>query len=156
MNKLILEEIERMSLLSKYDNSKTLSEQSELDEYTYKGTPNVPAGNTATELQKSQPQKTTRPLQKPAITPPLQLKNVDSIKDFQDWLDVNVKGWATGYRDGIINKGQNGGGYGKYGPRTKKAWEQHKDKYLKTTSPQSMQSKGLKELPVKPEGPQKV
>jgi hypothetical protein len=64
---------------------------------------------------------------KPVATPP-ELKD---IKAFQDWLDVNAKGWATGYKDGIINKGQNGGGYGKYGPRTQKAWATYKDQFLK-------------------------
>lgn len=64
---------------------------------------------------------------KPVATPP-ELKD---IKAFQDWLDVNAKGWATGYKDGIINKGQNGGGYGKFGPRTQKAWATYKDQFLK-------------------------
>ena len=64
---------------------------------------------------------------KPVATPP-ELKD---IKAFQDWLDVNGKGWATGYKDGIINKGQNGGGYGKFGPRTQKAWATYKDQFLK-------------------------
>jgi hypothetical protein len=64
---------------------------------------------------------------KPVATPP-ELKD---IKAFQDWLDVNAKGWATGYKDGIINKGQNGRGYGNFGPRTQKAWATYKDQYLK-------------------------
>ena len=72
---------------------------------------------------------------KPVATPP-ELKD---IKAFQDWLDVNAKGWATGYKDGIINKGQNGGGYGKFGPRTQKAWATYKDQFLKggTTATQT-------------------
>ena len=64
---------------------------------------------------------------KPVAIPP-ELKD---IKAFQDWLDVNAKGWATGYKEGIINKGQNGGGYGKFGPRTQKAWAKYKDQFLK-------------------------
>jgi hypothetical protein len=72
---------------------------------------------------------------KPVATPP-ELKD---IKSFQDWLDVNAKGWATGYKDGIINKGQNGAGYGKFGPRTQKAWTTYKDQFLKggTTATQT-------------------
>jgi hypothetical protein len=72
---------------------------------------------------------------KPVATPP-ELKD---IKAFQDWLDVNAKGWATGYKEGIINKGQNGGGYGKFGPRTQKAWTTYKDQFLKggTTATQT-------------------
>lgn len=59
---------------------------------------------------------------------PKELKDANGIKIFQDWLDVNAAGWATGYKEGIINKGQNGGGYGKFGPRTQKAWN---DTYLR-------------------------
>jgi hypothetical protein len=70
---------------------------------------------------------TKTPNVNPVKTPP-ELKDV---KAFQDWLDVNAKGWATGYKDGIINKGQNGKGYGFYGPRTQKAWATYKDQYLK-------------------------
>jgi hypothetical protein len=62
------------------------------------------------------------------------LKNVDEIKKFQDWLDINHIGWATGYKDGILNKGQYRGGYGKFGPRTSKAWNNYKDEYLKTSN----------------------
>ena len=75
------------------------------------------------------------PNRNPVKTPP-ELKDV---KAFQDWLDNyhgddkegQGKGWATGYKDGIINKGQNGKGYGFYGPRTQKAWATYKDQYLK-------------------------
>jgi|LakMenE18May11ns_1017448.scaffolds.fasta_scaffold9826177_3 hypothetical protein len=70
------------------------------------------------------------------VKPPPELKDV---KAFQDWLDNNHgddkegqgEGWATGYKDGIINKGQNGRGYGNFGPRTQKAWATYKDQYLK-------------------------
>lgn len=61
---------------------------------------------------------------------PTELKDSEGIKKFQDWLDINAKGWATGYVEGIINKGENGGGYGKFGPRTQKAWNKYKDQYL--------------------------
>ncbi len=227
MNKLILEEIERMSLLSKYDNSKTLSEQlknNPADKFNVlpKGTnqqvntatgkpmvtkPTNPAdkfnvlpkgtnqqSNTATgkpmvykqptaadkinQTLKSVGQapsainqdgskgKNTRPdslgsipntskgqgmmKNKPTTPTPLQLKDGNGIKTFQDWLDKNVPGWATGYKGGIIDQGKSGGGYGKYGPRTQKAWAQYKDKYLQATSPQSITSKGVSELPVTP------
>jgi len=61
-------------------------------------------------------------------TPP-ELKDVDGIKKFQDWLDANKVGWATGYANGILNK--TGAGYGRMGPRTTKAWTSYKDEYLK-------------------------
>jgi hypothetical protein len=70
--------------------------------------------------------------QKVIETPP-QLSNPKNIKLFQDWLDQNAKGWATGYKEGIINLGQNGGGYGKFGPRTSKAWKKYGNQYLETT-----------------------
>jgi hypothetical protein len=46
--------------------------------------------------------------------------DLTDVKAFQDWLDKNKPGWAAGYTGGIVNKGK---GYGTYGPRTKKAWE---------------------------------
>jgi hypothetical protein len=66
---------------------------------------------------------------------PTQLKDANGVRAFQDWLDVNAKGWATGYKDGIINKGQNGSGYGKFGPRTQKAWNTYGKKYLTPVQP---------------------
>ncbi len=87
---------------------------------------------------------------KPTTPTPLQLKDDNGIKTFQDWLDKNAPGWATGYKGGVIDQGKGGGGYGKFGPRTQKAWAQYKDKYLQTTSPQSITSKGVSELPITP------
>jgi hypothetical protein len=65
---------------------------------------------------------------------PNELKDAEGVMKFQDWLDTNAAGWATGYKDGIIKKGENGGGYGKFGPRTQKAWNNptYKDGYLKS------------------------
>jgi hypothetical protein len=65
---------------------------------------------------------------------PETLKDAEGVMRFQDWLDNNAAGWATGYKDGIIKKGENGGGYGKFGPRTQKAWNNptYKDGYLKS------------------------
>lgn len=75
-----------------------------------------------------------KPASNSAQLPP-ELKDV---KDFQDWLDDTVPNWAEGYkggkiRGGVANPGFKSGGYGKFGPRTKKAWDLHKDKYLKKT-----------------------
>jgi hypothetical protein len=133
MNKLILEEIQRMNLLSKYDNSKTLSEQKPAQKPAapptfqsfYQPTATNPTDTKQKVLTKNTKQKAAPA--KPVATPP-ELKD---IKAFQDWLDTKAKGWATGYKDGIINKGQNGGGYGKFGPRTQKAWATYKDQFLK-------------------------
>lgn len=63
--------------------------------------------------------------------PPKFLKNTQGVKDFQDWLDINKKGWLKG---GQLNKK---GGYGTYGPNTQKAWAKHKDEYMKHKSQSS-------------------
>lgn len=70
-----------------------------------------------------------KPTIKKPITPtPAELKDSKGIMVFQDWLDKNKAGWATGYDGGILNKQK---GYGKFGPRTQKAWVSFKDEYLK-------------------------
>jgi hypothetical protein len=51
----------------------------------------------------------------------------EEIKEFQDWLDLNVKGWITSQPDGVkkdVTKG-----YGKCGPSTRKAWASHKNDF---------------------------
>ena len=55
---------------------------------------------------------------------PAELKDV---KAFQDWLDKTHPGWHDKYNTlgGIVSKG-----YGKFGPRTTKAWATYKDEYL--------------------------
>jgi hypothetical protein len=80
---------------------------------------------------------------------PFELKNKAGVMAFQDWLDSNVKGWAKGYKNNMINKGNNGPGYGTYGPRTAAAWGKYKPFYLKQkvqpfmgTSQPSTQSPG--------------
>lgn len=65
-----------------------------------------------------------------SIQIPSELKTVEGIKHFQDWLDTNHPGWASGYTDGVLLKGKNGGGYGSFGPRTSKAWASYKTDYL--------------------------
>jgi len=60
---------------------------------------------------------------------PSELKDIDGVKKFQDWLDVNHPGWHRKY--GTLNKNLLRG-YGKYGPNTNRAWNSYKDEYLKT------------------------
>jgi hypothetical protein len=71
------------------------------------------------------------PVKTPAVvvTTPKELKDADGIKKFQDWLDVNVPGWATGYQGGILNKGN---GYGRFGKRTQTAWKSYSSFYIKS------------------------
>lgn len=65
---------------------------------------------------------------------PTELADAEGVKKFQDWLDTNKKGWATGYPGGVLNKA---GGYGKFGPRTQKQWndETVKAEYMKGSTP---------------------
>ncbi len=66
---------------------------------------------------------------KQPIQIPSELKDIDGVKKFQDWLDVNHPGWHRKY--GTLNKNLLRG-YGKYGPNTNRAWNKYKDEYLKT------------------------
>ena len=65
---------------------------------------------------------------------PSELKDVEGVRKFQDWLDSKHAGWAVGYEGGILDRGKNRGGYGKFGPRTSKAWSKYKGKYLETSN----------------------
>jgi len=58
---------------------------------------------------------------------PAELKDV---KDFHDWLDKTHPGWHDKYN--TLGKDV-AKGYGKFGPRTTKAWATYKDEYLKKT-----------------------
>ena len=61
------------------------------------------------------------------VTIPAELKDV---KDFHDWLDKTHPGWHDKYN--TLGKDV-AKGYGKFGPRTTKAWATYKDEYLKKT-----------------------
>ena len=50
----------------------------------------------------------------------------EGVKIFQDWLDKNHAGWAEGYTDRKVNKGK---GYGRFGPRTQKAWNKYQTEF---------------------------
>jgi hypothetical protein len=84
----------------------------------------------------------------PVAPPPIpkELVDAEGVKKFQDWLDKNYPGWASGYKGGILNK--SGRGYGRFGPRTTAAWDKYKNNY--TTSLTSKE-----ETPVKKEIPPK-
>ena len=80
------------------------------------------------ETQNTQKPKLSAPSPTPA-----ELKDVNGIKKFQDWLDENKKGWATGYQGGVLSK--SGKGYGRMGPRTNKAWGLYKSEFLNPQAP---------------------
>jgi hypothetical protein len=74
---------------------------------------------------------TTPKAAKKVMTPtPAELKDSAGIIKFQDWLDTNKPGWATGFPEGKLNKGS---GYGKFGPRTSKAWTAYGKEYLNSS-----------------------
>ena len=60
-------------------------------------------------------------------TIPQELKDVNGVKAFQDWLDTKAPGWLKKY--GTINKDPKKG-YGKFGPSTSAAWEKYKGTYF--------------------------
>ena len=53
------------------------------------------------------------------------------VKAFQTWLDKNKPGWHDKYNTLGTDPAK---GYGKFGPRTTKAWATYKDEYLKGTN----------------------
>ena len=79
---------------------------------------------TCPEVKTQQTNSTPKP--PPQI--PAELKDINGVKAFQDWLDENKAGWASGYKDGKLS--QTGSGYGRMGPRTNKAWGLYKDKFF--------------------------
>jgi hypothetical protein len=121
--KLINEEVTRMKSLFGYQRGKVVSEQNLIQE--------LGIGSAIAQNQQKQAQVT------PSI--PTELKDINGVKAFQDWLDTNHKGWATGYGGGVLNK--TGRGYGRMGPRTTKAWGQYKTEYLKSLQSPALDDK---------------
>lgn len=124
MKKEILSELRLIQKLMIYNSDKTDSENIKIFEQII-GEPPADAGgstggntggNTGGRRQSA-----------PTVQIPSELGNAEGVKKFQDWLDANKPGWASGYADGKVNKGR---GYGRFGPRTSKAWTTHKDAYL--------------------------
>jgi hypothetical protein len=68
---------------------------------------------------------TPKQITKPVVQIPKELKDVEGVKKFQDWMDTNHSNWVKGNKN--LNKG---GGYGKFGPSTSAAWKKYKDEYL--------------------------
>jgi hypothetical protein len=55
------------------------------------------------------------------------LKDIEGVKNFQDWLDKKYLGWHDKYK-GLYRSVPKG--YGKYGPRTQKWWKEKGQEYL--------------------------
>ena len=77
-----------------------------------------------------------------ANTAPAELKDV---KAFQTWLDKNKPGWHDKYNTLGTDPAK---GYGKFGPRTSKAWSTYKDEYLKGTNTPTVTPTGNPDLEV--------
>jgi hypothetical protein len=75
-------------------------------------------------------------------TLPTELKDV---KAFQTWLDTNKPGWHDKYNTLGTDPAK---GYGKFGPRTTKAWATYKDEYLKGTNTPTVTPTGNPDLEV--------
>jgi len=68
--------------------------------------------------QNNQPKKVTN---KPVQTPcPVGKGTKEEVMVFQDWLDINVKGWVPKYPDGLKKDVKKG--YGMCGPNTRREW----------------------------------
>lgn len=130
LDKLVTEELTRMRSLFSYERGKVVSEQ-EIQEIGF-GAAAVAAAQAArtTPSGYNLSQTTTPAATTPATPPPIpsELKDLEGVKKFQDWLDTNKKGWASGYVNGVLNKV--GKGYGRMGPRTTKAWNLYKAEFL--------------------------
>lgn len=93
------------------------------------------AAQTASNVQNvvgNQTNNVTNTAPPAAGTPqiPSELKDTNGVKTFQDWLDQNKPGWATGFPEGKLNRNR---GYGRFGPRTSKAWSSYKTEYTSGT-----------------------
>jgi hypothetical protein len=82
----------------------------------------------ASKTASSSTSDSTSGKQQQAPTIPKELVDIEGVKKFQDWLDKNKVGWATGFPGEVLNKAS---GYGRFGPRTTKAWASYGPEYLK-------------------------
>jgi hypothetical protein len=92
------------------------------------------------DWDRKQSEKLKSSQQKPTVQIPIpaELKNVDGVKNFQMWLDNNVKGWHPKY--GELNSDIKKG-FGKFGPNTSKNWKSYKDDYLKNPNAKPLTKK---------------
>lgn len=126
----IFEEIKMMQKLMLYDRGKTTSENVQLHENIISTPPDAGGGGGGGNRggggggRRGGGGAPPKPI-------PIELKDVEGVRKFQDWLDTNKAGWAYGYTDGKVSQGK---GWGRFGPRTQAAWAKHKDEFMKTGS----------------------
>jgi hypothetical protein len=144
LDNLVIEELSRMKSLFGYERGKVISEQeiqelgigASLGAAAAKNASLMKPGESASDYYRNpdgtikvndlDPVIVSAKRRPPPI--PTELKDINGVKSFQDWLDENKKGWASGYANNVLNK--LGKGYGRMGPRTSKAWGLFKDEYL--------------------------
>jgi hypothetical protein len=97
----------------------------------------------ATKTASSSTSDSTSGKQQQAPAIPTELKDIVGVRKFQDWLDTNKAGWATGFPDGKLSQA---GGYGRFGPRTTKAWASYGPEYLKGGSTPAAEVGGEKNV----------
>jgi hypothetical protein len=97
----------------------TTEDGAEYDSKTNKWKYNTSTGATSTGSTSTATTSTSLPT------------GLTDVKGFQDWLDKNHPGWHDKYN--TLNQ-STPKGYGKFGPRTTKAWATYKDEYLKGTN----------------------
>lgn len=93
------------------------------------------------EEQKTDEIKSEKTVSEPKISTPSELNTPEKIKAFQDWMDLQGKGWIK--KDGkwvLLNKGT---GYGNFGESTNAVWKVYGQQYL------SERKKGTDDVPVK-------
>ena len=127
MKKEIINEIKQMQKLMIYNWAKTDTENTKIFEQIVGTPPDASGGGSGSGGSGG----SGRRYSSPTPTIPTELANAEGVKKFQDWLDQNKAGWATGYSGGILSKA---GGYGRFGPRTSKAWESYKSEYQSGSS----------------------
>ena len=129
-NKLTPEEaLEAIKLRMKYDAKLTLDENKIVLEQIF--TPpssGALSGMTIADYAKKQQEKqTAQPKQAPQIEIPKELKDIEGVKDFQNWLDQNYPKWHEKYgtlKQSVVR------GFGKFGPRTSKWWKSVGEDFL--------------------------
>lgn len=133
---------------SKYDSTKAVTNNNgvkgeqnsfKTKSFTVYGIPTDPRLKVAGGGNKKDNKKQDDPTNTKKVVRPIppELKDDDGtkVKAFQEWLDNHHsdieegtgKGWATGFSEGKLKRGS---GYGRFGPRTSRAWGLYKQEYL--------------------------
>ena len=119
-NKLTPEEaLQAIKLRMKYDAKLTLDENKVVSEqiFTPPSSGALSGMSIADYAKKQQANQPAQQKQKVEIQIPNELKNVEGVKDFQNWLDQNYPKWHEKY--GTLKQSVSKG-FGKFGPRTSK------------------------------------